>query len=366
PLGRGARGRAAARRRRLMSPFARPDGTPSPVHPLRRIMPLLLPTKNGAFVLFEQHVDVAPAKQFLADVNACRPPERAVTLFHLVLRAIGKALTEFPRLNRFVAGSRIYDRRGIWLSFSAKQRMERDAPLFTAKIRFEPAENLDAMVDRIRAALTEGRSGRETSVDREVKTFLRLPAPALRLGVRVVRRLDAWGALPARFVVTDRLGADALVVRAALRRRGLRCDVQRDPTPPLEPRARAARARHEALLRHYSYRLVLRDVLKHRHELGPRDLVRYASPAVAGRYLRFLVEAGLVVRLGPGRYRLGDARISSFGGTLEWYVAHVLACEFGCAATWGLRIPHAAHGGDYDVLACVEGEVVYVETKSAP
>src|SRR5439155_1105383 len=90
-----------------------------------------------------------------------------------------------------------YGRRGIWLSFSAKQRMERDAPLFTAKIRFEPAENLDAMVERIRAALTEGRSGRETSVDREVKTFLRLPAPALRLGVRVVRRLDAWGALPA-------------------------------------------------------------------------------------------------------------------------------------------------------------------------
>ena len=194
-----------------MALFARPDGTPSPVHPLRRIMPFLLPTKNGAFVLFEQQVNAAPARGFLAEFNAARPPERAVTLFHLVLRAIGKALTEFPRLNRFVAGSRIYDRRGIWLSFSAKQRMERDAPLFTAKIRFEPAENLDAMVDRIRAALTEGRSGRETSVDREVKTFLRLPAPALRLGVRVVRRLDAWGALPARFVDPDPLYASAFV-----------------------------------------------------------------------------------------------------------------------------------------------------------
>jgi len=194
-----------------MSPFARPDGTPSPVHPLRRIMPFLLPTKNGAFVLFEQHVNVAPAKEFLADVNAGRPPERAVTLFHLVLRAIGKALAEYPRLNRFVAGSRIYDRRGIWLSFSAKQRLERDAPLFTAKIRFEPAETLDAMVDRIRAVLGEGRSGRETAVEKEVNTFLRLPAPALRLGVRIVSRLDAWGVLPARFVDPDPLYASAFV-----------------------------------------------------------------------------------------------------------------------------------------------------------
>ena len=194
-----------------MPPFARPDGTPSPVHPLRRIMPFLLPTKNGAFVLFEQHVNVAPAKEFLADVNAGRQPERAVTLFHLVLRAIGKALAEYPRLNRFVAGSRIYDRRGIWLSFSAKQRLERDAPIFTAKIKFEPTEPLDALVERIRAALGEGRSGRETAVEREVNTFLRLPAPALRLGVRVVRRLDAWGVLPARFVDPDPLYASAFV-----------------------------------------------------------------------------------------------------------------------------------------------------------
>ena len=194
-----------------MPPFARPDGTPSPVHPLRRIMPFLLPTKNGAFVLFEQHVDAAPAKRFLAELNAGQPPERAVTLFHLVLRAIGTALAEFPRLNRFVAGSRLYDRRGIWLSFSAKQRLERDAPIFTAKIRFEPAEPLDTLVERIRAALGEGRSGRETAVEREVNTFLRLPAPALRLGVRVVRRLDAWGVLPARFVDPDPLYASAFV-----------------------------------------------------------------------------------------------------------------------------------------------------------
>src|SRR5207248_1830800 len=67
-----------------------------------------------------------------------------------------------------------------------------------------------------------------------------------------------------------------------------------------------------------------------------------------------------------GVYRLDDERVVSFGGTLEWYVAQVLAREFECASAHGLRIAHAAHGGDYDVIACTEGEVVYVETKSAP
>jgi hypothetical protein len=194
-------------------PFrARPDATSvASVHPVRRIMPFLMPTKNGAFVLFEQQVAIAPARQFLETLNAGRPPERAVTLFHLVLRAIGLALAEFPRLNRFVAGSRLYERRGIWLSFSGKQRLERDAPLYTSKIAFDPTEPLVAFVDRIQGAVREGRSGRESATDREINLFLRLPAPVLRLGVRVVRRLDAWGLLPDSFSAGDPLYASAFV-----------------------------------------------------------------------------------------------------------------------------------------------------------
>ena len=192
--------------------FSRPDATPVPsVHPVRRILPFLMPTRNGAFVLFEQEVGAEPARRALGRLNAARPPERAITLFHLVLRAIGLALAEFPRLNRFVAGSRLYQRRGVWLAFSAKQRLERDAPIFTKKVAFDPAEPLEAMVDRIHAAVGEGRSGQEPATDREIKTFLRLPAPVLRLGVRLVRRLDAWGCLPGSFSAGDPLYASAFV-----------------------------------------------------------------------------------------------------------------------------------------------------------
>ena len=62
--------------------------------------------------------------------------------------------------------------------------------------------------------------------------------------------------------------------------------------------------------------------------LRAATLARYASPAVARRYLRFLAGAGLVVRTGRGRFRLAEPRIASFGATLEWYVAELLAREF--------------------------------------
>ncbi len=190
----------------------RADGTPvRHLHPVRRIMPFIMPARNAAFVLFEQDVPTAPLQAVLERLNAARPADRRVTLFHCVLYAIGVALTEFPRLNRFVAGSRLYDRAGIWLAFSAKQRMHRDAPIFTAKIDFRRDEALPEMVDRLLATLAEGRSGRETRTDREIKGFLRLPGPLLRVAVRAQRLLDGWNLLPTALTRDDPLYASAFV-----------------------------------------------------------------------------------------------------------------------------------------------------------
>ena len=188
------------------------DGSPvANVHPVRRIMPFVMPTKNGAFVLFEQEIATAPLIAFLADVNRGRAAGRHVTMFHCVLRAIGVALTEFPRLNRYVAGSRLYARNAIWLAFSAKQRLEKDAPLFTAKVDFRTGELLEGFVDRVLDVLGEGRSGKETAADREIKTFLRLPGPVLRLAVKLQRVLDGWNLYPASLLRDDPLYASAFV-----------------------------------------------------------------------------------------------------------------------------------------------------------
>jgi hypothetical protein len=193
-------------------PLRRSDGTPvGGLHPLRRIMPFLMPARNEAFVLFEQAIDVAPARRFLEQANAGRPPEQAITLFHLVLRALGLGLHEFPRLNRFAVGGRLYDRDGIWLSFSAKKRLDRDGAVFTAKLRFDPEESLASMVNRIHALVREGRSDRETATEREVRAFLRVPASVLRLGTRAVRWLDGHNLLPASFIAGDPLYASVFV-----------------------------------------------------------------------------------------------------------------------------------------------------------
>ena len=62
-----------------------------------------------------------------------------LTFFHLVLRAIARVLDEFPRLNRYVVGRRLYQRTDIALSFSGKEAFESDAPLYVRKRIFDAA-----------------------------------------------------------------------------------------------------------------------------------------------------------------------------------------------------------------------------------
>lgn len=194
--------------------FSRIDGTlVRQAHPIRRMLPFLMPTRTEAYTHYRQRILTTEARKVLERVNRDRPADRPVTFFVLLLRAGSFVLEEFPRLNRFLAGGRFYQRNGIWLSFSAKKRMEIDAPIFTCKRRFVPREEtLGQVTDAVYELLEPGRAGKQTTADLEAKWLLKLPIPALRLAMVGVRRLYHWNLLPARMIELDALYASAFVI----------------------------------------------------------------------------------------------------------------------------------------------------------
>jgi len=190
----------------------RPDATLARDLPaIRRFMPFVSPRRNESLVYFEQTLPVDTALEFLERRNASRPPERRITLFHLVLRAIALTLEQRPRLNRFTAGGRVWQRDGVWITFSAKRAFDDDAPLLTVKRRFPPDETLDDMVDALHAGIGRGRSGRRSTSDREMELLLRLPAPLIRLLLAAVRGVDALGLLPRAMIESDPMYASVFV-----------------------------------------------------------------------------------------------------------------------------------------------------------
>jgi hypothetical protein len=178
---------------------------------IRRFMPFVSPRRNESLVYFEHEIDVEAALAFAAARSKARDAAAPVTLFHLVLRALALVLAERPRLNRFVAGGRVWQRDGVWLSFSAKMKIEDGAPVITVKRRIDPEKGLDAMVDGVLGGLGEGRSGRPSTADKEVGLLLRLPVPVIRLALALARFADGLGLLPRGMIEGDPLYASVFI-----------------------------------------------------------------------------------------------------------------------------------------------------------
>ena len=190
----------------------RPDATlVRDLSAVRRFMPFISPRRNESLVYLAQTFDPERALAYLEELNVGRPPERRITFFHLVMHGLTRLYHERPRMNRFVAGGRLWQRDGIWISFSAKRALDDESPIITVKQRVEPTHSLPEMVDAILERLNSGRAGNKTTSDTEVDLLLRLPVPVIRAAMWLADKADALGVLPAGMIHSDPLYASAFV-----------------------------------------------------------------------------------------------------------------------------------------------------------
>lgn len=192
-------------------PFGwRPDGDLArDVPATRRIMPFIMRTRNESAVYFEQRVDLTLTQPWLEAFRA-RTGLRA-TILHLLVFAAGRTLAARPRLNRFTVGGRIYQRRGIHVSFSAKKAKSDDAPIVVVKREVDPRQSFAALVRDLEGGIADGKSERRSGTDRELSVFLALPAVVLGPLVRLQMLLDRLGLLPGAFYRQDPLYASLFI-----------------------------------------------------------------------------------------------------------------------------------------------------------
>jgi hypothetical protein len=120
-------------------------------------------------------------------------------------------LDRHPRLNRFVAGGRLYDRDGIWISFTVKSALTEAGTLLEVKHRFDPTQPFPDLVASLGEAVAAARGGTKGAADRELDLFLHLPPALRRTVVRAASLGNRWNLLPRRFIDGDPFFASAFV-----------------------------------------------------------------------------------------------------------------------------------------------------------
>jgi hypothetical protein len=189
----GEQSAVKVRRRRLGD---RRDGrllrTLSPIY---QMIPYIMPTRADAQDFFEDRVDIGPAEAWLRRQRAAGRTD--LGYLALFVAALVRTMSQRPRLNRFVAGQRIYARGEIVFAMVLKKRLDEESPETVVKLHLDPRATIFDVARTIEEAVSANREAEASNeTDRTARLFTAVPGALLRSLMALLRLLDFHGLLP--------------------------------------------------------------------------------------------------------------------------------------------------------------------------
>lgn len=170
--------------------------------PLHVFTPYLMPNRADNEAFIEETIDLTAINAYLEKKNL-EDPEFKYTFFHIILAALVKTVTLRPRMNRFIAGNRMYQRNVLTGAFVMKKQFSDTAKESLLFIQFEDTDTVDNVHNRIKKEVLAYRN--EVAVDNStayMDILGKLPRPILRFVIRILFWLDYHGRVPL-FLVKD-------------------------------------------------------------------------------------------------------------------------------------------------------------------
>lgn len=190
-----------------MAKYKRRDGTLVPESdPMHLITPHLMPNRADNEAVLNEIFDMTAVEDYLAKKNADNP-EFKYTFFHVICAAIAKVLVLRPRMNRFYAGRRLYDRNDIIFSFVVKKKFEDDGAEALAIITVDKdgtVSPIDQIYGKIKEIVYSVRKENKTDgTTDKMEILTKLPRGLLKFVMNFLAWLDYHGKYPAALMYDD-------------------------------------------------------------------------------------------------------------------------------------------------------------------
>jgi len=170
---------------------ARPDGSPIKVPGFTKIMPMVSGSRTQSTIFFEQDLYLDKTMDFIKEYNKTRKEgNRRLSVFQLVIAAIGRALIEKPKMNRFVINSRYYQRNHMSVAFVTKTSLNEDAEEVNVMIPLEPLDTIDTVNERFTQYVDNIKAGGSNTSNSTVDVMAHVPVFLLNLVINVYCFLD--------------------------------------------------------------------------------------------------------------------------------------------------------------------------------
>ena len=180
---------------------------------MHAIMPYMMPKRCDNEAVLDEVIDITAVNEYLDRRNSDNPDFK-FTWFHVIAAALAKTLVLRPKMNHFISGYRLFERRDISIAFQVKRAFEDHAEEATAIFRLdrEGGSPVDQVHDYVRDFVTKVRVNNEVEGSTGAMNFLKkFPRPVLKFVFWALRRLEYHGIFPKALAAEDPMHASVYV-----------------------------------------------------------------------------------------------------------------------------------------------------------
>ena len=162
--------------------------------PTNMIIPFIMRERNDAEVFFDAEVNMSRIDELIREKR--KNGEEARTLDYIIA-IIVRTISQYPRMNRFIAGRRCFARDNILISMVIKRELNMHTPETAVKFEFDPKSTVSDIPKKIDETIEKTKQKDDVnSTDKLMKTLNGLPRCLFSFAVWFMRFTDFYGILP--------------------------------------------------------------------------------------------------------------------------------------------------------------------------
>jgi len=163
--------------------------------PYTAMKPFIMKEKSDASNYFSEVVEVSEIERFLRKKRLEGYP--GMGMLHIFIATFIRTAAQYPAINRFCSGQRIFSRENVEFLMTIKKQMRTDVGETTIKASFDRSATISDVYSKLNNEISKVKNeGEETGTDKIAFALMKLPRVILRFTVLFLELLDYFGKLP--------------------------------------------------------------------------------------------------------------------------------------------------------------------------
>lgn len=164
------------------------------LHPMDYVSPYIMVERNDASNFFRDSFEVTKAEEFIKRMRDNGLKDFGYT--HLLIATYVRTVSQFPGINRFIGGQKIYARDEIVVNMMVKKKMATNEQGTAIKVKFDPADTVADVYHKFQSAVDEVYTSDGSGFDKAAAVINKIPGLIKKFIVWLLKTLDYFDLLP--------------------------------------------------------------------------------------------------------------------------------------------------------------------------